>query len=143
MASMRCTSRRCGSAQECAYFFHVALHESDVVTRCAQVTQLLAATWVQHPDENSLVVIQLDIVNTYPPADRQTQFDVLAGMVSKSYDYGHVHMGHDIPCPPSLCHYWSYFESMPGTTSTLHFSNYEGQAHKIACNKGGQQVDAF
>ena len=32
---------------------------------------------------------------------------------------------------------------MQGTTSTLHFSNYQGQAHKIACSKGGQQDDAF
>jgi len=67
MASMRCTSRRCGSAQECGYFFHVALHESDVATRCAQVNQLSAASWAQHPDENPL----LDIVNTHPPADRR------------------------------------------------------------------------
>ena len=103
----------------------------------------MAAAWAQHSDENPLVVIQLDIVNAYPSADRQAQFDVLAGRASKSYDNGHVHMGDAIPCPDSLRHYWSYFESMPGTTSTLHFSNYEGQAHKIACNKGGQQVDAF
>jgi len=88
-------------------------------------------------------VIQLDIVNAYPSADRQAQFDVLAGRASKSYDNGQVHMGDDIPCPSSLCHYWSYFESMQGTASTLHFSNYQGQAHKIACSKDGQQGDAF
>jgi len=68
---------------------------------------------------------------------------VLAGRASKSYDNGHVHMGDAIPCPDSLCHYWSYFESMQGTASTLHFSDYQGQAHKIACSKGGQQGDAF
>ena len=33
--------------------------ESDGATRCAQVTQLLAAAWAQHSDENPLVVIQL------------------------------------------------------------------------------------
>jgi len=32
---------------------------------------------------------------------------------------------------------------MQGTASTLHFSDYQGQAHKIACSKGGQQSDAF
>ena len=68
----------------------------------------LAAAWAQHPDENPLVVIQLVIVNAYPSADRQAQFDVLAGRASKSYDNGHVHMGDDIPCPASLRHYWSY-----------------------------------
>ena len=42
--------------------------ESDCpgATRCAQVTQLLAAAWAHHSDENPLVVIQLDIVNAYP-----------------------------------------------------------------------------
>jgi len=88
-------------------------------------------------------VIQLDIVNASPSADRQAQFDVLAGRESKSYDNGHVHMGDDIPCHSSLCHYWSYFKSMQGTASTLHFRDYHGQAHKIACSKGGQQCDAF
>ena len=73
--------------------------ESDGATRCAQVTQLLAAAWAQHSDENPLVVIQLDIVNAYPSADRQAQFDVLAGRASKSDDNGHVHMRDDIPCP--------------------------------------------
>jgi len=54
-------------------------------------------------------------------------------------------MGDDIPCPSSLRRYWSYFESMQGhgIASTLHFSDYQGQAHKIACSKGGQQGDAF
>jgi len=117
--------------------------ESDGATRCAQVTQLLAAAWAQHPDENPLVVIQLDIVNAYPSADRQAQFDVLAGRASKSYDNGYVHIGDDIPCPASLCHYWSYFKSMQDPASTLHFSDYQGQAHKIACSKDGQQGDAF
>ena len=32
---------------------------------------------------------------------------------------------------------------MQDTASTLHFSDYQGQAHKIACSKGGQQGDAF
>ena len=32
---------------------------------------------------------------------------------------------------------------MQGTASTLHFSNYQGQAHEIACSRGGQQGDAF
>ena len=63
-------------------------------------------------DPDPLVVIQLDIVNAYPSADRQAQFDVLAGRASKSYDNRHVHMGDVIPCPDSLRHYWSYFESM-------------------------------
>jgi len=52
-------------------------------------------------------------------------------------------MGDDIPCPSSLYHYWSYFESMQGTASTVHFSDYQGQAHTIACSKCGQQGDAF
>jgi len=52
-------------------------------------------------------------------------------------------MGDAIPCPSSVYHYWSYFESMRGTTSALHFSDYLGQAHKIACSKGGQQGYAF
>jgi len=117
-------------------FKYFVLGESDVATRCAQVTQLLAAAWAQHPDENHLIVIQLEIVNAYPSADRQAQFDVLAGRASKSYENGHVHMGDDIPCPASLRHYWSYFESMQGTASNLHFSDYQGQAHKIACSKG-------
>jgi len=92
---------------------------------------------------DSLVVIQLDFVNVYSSTDRQVQFDMLAGRASKSYDNGHVHMGDDIPCPSSLRHYWSYFEYMHGTASTLHFSDYQGQAHKIACSKGSQQGDAF
>jgi len=117
--------------------------ESDGATRCAQVTQFLAAAGAQHSEENLLVVIQLDIVNAYPSADRQAQFDVLAGRASKSYDKGHVHMEDDITCPSSLRHYWSYFESMQGTASTLHCNDYQGQAHKIACSKGGQQGDAF
>jgi len=50
-------------------------------------------------------------------------------------------MGDDIPCPSSLRHYWSYFESIQGTASTLHFSDYQGQAHKIVCSI--QQGDAF
>jgi len=104
---------------------------TDGATRCAQFTQLLAAAWAQHSEENSLVVIQLDIFNAYPSADRQAQFDVLARRASKSYDNGHVHMGDDIPCPSSLRHYWSYFESMQGTASALHFSYYQVQAHKI------------
>ena len=87
---------------------------------------------------NPLVVIHLDIVNAYPSADRQAQFDVLAGRASKSYDNGHVHMGDTILCPASLRHYWSYFESMQGTVSTLHFSDYQGRAHKISFSKGGQ-----
>jgi len=95
--------------------------ESDRATRCAQVTQLLAVAWAQHSKKNPLVVIQLDIVNAYPSADQQAQFDVLAGRASKSYDTGHVHMGDDIPCPSSFRHYWSYFESMQGTASTLHY----------------------
>jgi len=117
--------------------------ESDGATRCAQVTQLLAAAWAQHSEENPLIMIQLDIVNAYPSADRQAQFDVLAGRASKSYDSRHVHMRDAIPCPSSLRPYWSYFESMQGTASTLHFSDYEGQAHEIACSEGGQQGDAF
>ena len=88
-------------------------------------------------------MIQLDIVNAYPSADRQAQFNVPAGRAAKSYGNGHVHMGDDIPCPASLRHYWSYFESLQGTASTLHFSDYQGQAHKIVCSKGGQQGDAF
>jgi len=75
----------------------------------AQVTQLLPAVLAQHSKENPLVVIQLYIVNAYPSADQQAQFDVLAGRASKSYDNWHVHMGDDIPCPSSLHHYWSYF----------------------------------
>jgi len=113
--------------------------ESDGATRC----DLLAAACTQHSDENPLFVIQLDIVNAYPSADRQALFNVLAWRASKSYDIGHVHMGDDIPCPASLRHYWSCFEFMQGTASTLHFSDYQGQAHKIACSKGGQQADAF
>ena len=89
--------------------------ESDGATRCAQVTQLLAAAWVQHSEENPLVVIQLDIINAYSSADWQAHFDELAGRASKSYDNGHVHMGDGI----------------------------QGQAHKIACSKDGQQDNAF
>jgi len=103
----------------------------------------LTAAWAQRSEENPLVMIQLDIINASPSADWQAQFDVLAGRASKSHDNGHVHMGDDIPCPSSLRYYWSYFESMQGTTSTLHFSDYQGQAHKIACSKSGQQGDAF
>ena len=80
--------------------------KSDGATRCAQVTQLLAAAWAQHSNENPLVVIQLDIVNAYPSADRQALFDVLAGRASKSFDNGHVQMEDDIPCPSSLYQYW-------------------------------------
>ena len=79
--------------------------ESDRATRSAQVTQILAAEWARHSIKNTLVVIQLDIVNAYPSADRQAQFDVLAGRVSKSYDNGHVQLEDDIPCPSSFCHY--------------------------------------
>jgi len=32
---------------------------------------------------------------------------------------------------------------MQGAASTLHLIDYQGQAHKIACSKGGQQGDAF
>ena len=44
---------------------------------------------------------------------------------------------------PVLLPYASYFESMQGTASTLHFSDYQGQAHEIACSKDGQQGDAL
>jgi len=106
--------------------------ESIGATRCAQVIQLLAAAWAQHSDENPLVVIQLDIVNAYPYADRQARFDVLAERASKCYNNGYVQIGDNIPWHSSLHHYWSYFETMQGTASTLHFSNYQAQAHKIA-----------
>jgi len=55
-----------------------------------QVTQLLAAAWLQHSDENPLVVIQLDIANAYFSTNRLAKFDVLAGRAFKSYDNGHV-----------------------------------------------------
>jgi len=145
MASMHCTFWRCGSAQQCGYFFNVAIHEFHSIwrwirwaTRCAQVTQLLAAAWAQHSNENPLVVIQLDIVNTYPSADQQAQFEVLPGRASKSCDNEHVQIGDAIHCPSSLYHYWSCFESMQGTASNLHFNDYLGLAHKIACSKGCQ-----
>jgi len=32
---------------------------------------------------------------------------------------------------------------MQDTASTLHFSDYQGQAHKIVCSKGSQQGDVF
>jgi len=32
---------------------------------------------------------------------------------------------------------------MQGTTSTWYSSDYQGQAHMIACSKDGQQGDAF
>ena len=88
-------------------------------------------------------MIQLDIVNAYPSADRQALFDILAGRASKSLDNGHVQIEDDIPCPSALYQYWCYFESMQGTASTLHFCAYQGQAHKIACSKAGQQCDTF
>jgi len=47
---------------QCTNF--IQFGKSDGATR--QVTQLLAATWTQHSDENPLVVIQLDIVNILP-----------------------------------------------------------------------------
>ena len=90
------------------YFFCVVVHEYHSSWRrirwghcCAQVTQLLAAAWAQHSDENPLVVVQLDIVNAYPSVDRQAQFDVLAGRASKSYDNGHVQIG-DVTSPVLL-----------------------------------------
>jgi len=85
-------------------------------------------------------VIQLDIVNVYPFADRQAQIDVLSRRASESCD---IQVGDNIPRPSSLYHYWSYFESMQGTASTLHFNDYQGQAHKIVCSKRAQQGDAF
>jgi len=88
-----------------------------------QVTQPLAAAWLQHSDENPLVVIQLDIANAYFSTDRLAKFDVLAGRAFKFYDNGHVKVGDDIPCPFFLYHCWKYFESMQCTASTLHFSD--------------------
>jgi len=75
----------------------------------------LSAAWAQLSNENPLVVIQLDIFNAYPSADRQAQFDVLAGRASKSYDNWHVHMGDDIPCPGSVDteHIYTYSISPP------------------------------
>jgi len=84
--------------------------ESDGATRCAQVTQLLAAVWAQHSNVNPLVVIQLDILNAYPSADRQAQFDVLAERASNSCDNGHVQVADDISCPSSLYNCWHYFK---------------------------------
>jgi len=72
------------------YSNFIQFGESDGATRCVQVTQLLAAAWAQHSEENPLVVIQLDIVNAYPSAERQAHFDLLAGRASKSYDNGPV-----------------------------------------------------
>jgi len=65
--------------------------------------------------------LQIDRLNSMC---KQAQFNVQAGRASKSYDNRHVQMGEDIPCPSSLYHYWSYFESMQGIASTLHFSDY-------------------
>jgi len=87
---MRCTSWRCESAQQRGLIFHSIGGESDGATRCVQVTQLLAAAWLQHSDENPLVVIQLDIANAYFSTNRLAKFDVLAGRAFKSYDNGHV-----------------------------------------------------
>jgi len=86
-----------------------------VATRCAQVTDLLAAAWAQHSDENPLVMIQLDIVIAYPSADRQARFDLLAaeGGLPRRTTMG-MFKWDDIPCPSSLYQYWSYFESMQG-----------------------------
>jgi len=113
---------------------------------------LLAVAWAQHSNENPLAKIQLDIVNAYCSADRQAQFVSLSLVATEMqnrpsklplYDNRLVQVGDDIPCPSCLYHYWSYFESIKGTISVLHFSCNQGQAHKIACCQGGQQGDAF
>jgi len=62
--------------------------------------------------DNPLVVMQLDIINTFCSVRRQAQVDVLAEKASTSYDNGNVRDGYMIPCAPSLRKYWGYFQSM-------------------------------
>jgi hypothetical protein len=117
--------------------------QKDDATRCAQITQLLASDWDAYHADNPLVVIQLDIINTFCSIRRQAQFDVLAEKASTSYDNGHVQDGDSIPCAPSLRKYWGYFQSMQGHDSTLRFNNHKGHSHLLPCSKGGQQGDGF
>ena len=60
------------------------------VTRCAQLTQLVASNWEAQTVDNPLVVMQLDIINMFCSVKMQAQFDVLAEMASTSYDNGNV-----------------------------------------------------
>ena len=117
--------------------------QKDGATRCAQVTQLLAADWDVHAEENPLVVMQLDIINAFCSVSRQAQFDVLAEKASTSYDNGNVRDGDLLPCAPSLRKYWGYFQSMHANSSTLRFIDHRGQPHHLPCSKGGQQGDGF
>ena len=96
-----------------------------------------------HDVDNPLVVMQLDIINAFCSVSRQAQFDVLAEVASTSFDNGNVRDGDIIPCAPSLCKYWGYFQSMQGHASTLRSTDHRGQPHHFTCSNSGQQGDGF
>jgi len=159
VAAMCCTPWRCRSAQQCVkhcvYCFHVMTQDFHTiwhwiwwipVTRC----QLTAATWAQNHDKNTLVVIQ-ETSSMFTPL----QIDRLnltcwqaRGKLPSCIAMGTFNWGMTLPAPLPYITIGDTLndeiESMQGTASTLpHFSDYQGQAHKMACSKDSQQSDAF
>jgi len=51
---------------------------------------LVASNWESHTVDKPLVVMLLDIINTFCSVKKQAQFDVLAEMASTSYDNANV-----------------------------------------------------
>jgi len=111
--------------------------QQDGATRCAQIVQLLLANHVDHDVSDPLVAVQLDASNAFCSLSRQPQFDVLAGMASRSYDDGRVQVGDELSRPRTFDKYWGYFLSMQGNASTMRFSDNQGVTHHLPCSKGG------
>ena len=83
--------------------------QKDGATRCAQIVYLLLTNHVEHDVSDPLVTVQLDASNAFCSVTRQSQFDVLAGKVSRPYDDGRVQVGDELPRPRTLDKYWGYF----------------------------------
>jgi len=114
--------------------------QKDRVTCCAQVTQLFTLDWDVHNDDNTLAVMQLDIINAFCSVCRQTQVEVLAEKASTSYNNGNVRDGDMIPCAPSLRKYCGYFQSMQAHSSTLRFIDHRGQPYHLTCLRVGSRA---
>ena len=86
---------------------------------------------MQHFNENPLVVIQLDviqleIVNAYPSADRQAQFDVLVWRTLSLTTASKCNweMTSPILLPYYYSDYWSYFDGYTYTYTSIHIYIY-------------------
>jgi len=114
--------------------------QKDGATPCAELTQLVASNWEVHAVDDPLVVMQLDIINTFCSVKRQAQFDVLAEMASASCDNGNERDGEMILCAPSLRKYWGYFSQCRVTLRLCVLFTIEGSHTICRAQKVGSRV---